>query len=387
MEFVYYLITLAIYNARIKLNLLKFVILFFAFSGFAQTKLSESLIAVHYEAEKTHELKQVIYKYNFVNHIYTGKEAIMTIHGNKEGKEYLRFDEGGNKLYQNRYLISPKGCILDLQEKKVLHDAPAKLVKCTNDSVIFYINDIFSGAYYSYYNLTKKQYADISDSNYKPTPGQNVEIDQHKSPYKLTYYPKGKEKQVLMEDAGHGGVAANGNKVEVPIYWIDDDSFLFPFIKITDLEGSIVKYTISTKTQKVIGSFNSTAKIPTSFCFETKKNGLVEFMFKDKLHLIHPLKESMLISFYKDIENDFSVSVDAKPGIGRLIYHKGVEVGKNNFELNNFRASENYAAIICNIKMGESAKKRNLSVYSIFKGKWESIYTDNIVSIEGWIKN
>lgn len=387
MEFVYYLITLAIYNERIKLKLLKFVILFFAFSGFAQTKLSESLIAVHYEAETTNDLKQVIYKYNFVNHVYAGKEAIMTINGNKEGKEYLRFDEGGNTLYQNRYLISPKGCILDLQEKKVLHDAPAKLVKCTNDSVIFFINDIFSGAYYSYYNLKEKKYADISNANYKPLVGQNVEIDQQKSPYKLVYYAKGKEKQILMDDAGHGGVTANGNKAEVPIYWINDDSFLFPNIKITDLEGSIVKYTLSTKTQKIIGTFNSITKMPTSFHFETKKNNLVEFMFKDKLYLIHPIKESMLISFYKDMENDFSVSVDLKPGVGRLIYHKGVEVGKNSFELNNFKASENYASIICNIKMGESAKKRTLSVYSIFKNKWESIYTDHIVSIEGWIKN
>lgn len=369
------------------MKIIKFIILFFTISSFAQTKLNESLIAVHYEGETTHELKQVIYKYNFVNHAYTGKESIMTIHGKKEGKEYLRFDEGGNVLYQNRYLISPKGCILDLQEKKVLHDAPAKLVKCTNDSVIFYINDPFSGAYYSYYNLSQKKYADISDVNFKPLVGQNVEIDQQKSPYRLIYYPKGKEKQTLMDDAGHGGVSANGNKVEVPIFWINNDAFLFPYIKITDLEGSIVKYTLSTKTQKVIGSFNSVSKAPTSFRFEQKKNGLVEFMFKDKLYLIHPIKESMLITFYKDMENDYSVSVDSRPGIGRLVYLKGVEIGKNNFELNNFKSSENYAAVICNIKMGESAKKRDLSIYSVFKEKWETIFTEHIVSLEGWIKN
>lgn len=369
------------------MKLIKLVILFFYFSGFAQTKLSESLIAVHYEAETTHELKQVIYKYNFVNHTYTGKEAIMTIHGKKDGKEYLRFDEGGNVLYQNRYLVSPKGCILDLKEKEVLHDAPAKLVKCSNDSVIFFINDVFSGAYYSYYNLAKKKYSDISDPNFKPELGQNVEIDQSTAPYKLIYYPKGKEKEVLMQDAGHGGVSANGNKINIPIYWIDNNSFLFPYIKITDMEGSVIKYTLSTKTQKAIGSFNSLSKIPTSFSFEKTTNGLVEFIFKDKLYLIHPTKENMLNAFYKDMEHNFSVSVDAKPGIGRLVYHKGVEIGKNSFELYNFKASENYAAIICNIKLGESAKKRNLSIYSIFKNKWESIYTEHIVSIEGWIKN
>ena len=141
------------------------ILLFISLTGFAQTKLSEALIAVHVDPDHKEVLKQVIYKYNFVNHIYIGKEVVMTVNGVKDGKDYMRFDEGENILYQNRYLISSKGCILDLDNKQVLHDAPAKVVRLSHDSVIFFINDVFSGAYYSYFNLETKKYADISDKN------------------------------------------------------------------------------------------------------------------------------------------------------------------------------------------------------------------------------
>ncbi|MCD6018213.1 MAG: hypothetical protein K0S53_1334 [Bacteroidetes bacterium] len=344
------------------------------------------MVVVGYGASGKEELKQVIVKFNFVNYVFAGKDTVMTVNGKKDGKDYLRFDEGENILYRNRYLISSKGCILDLQTREVLRDAPAKVVKLTNDSVIYFINDVFSGSYYSLYNLTTRLYSDISQPDFKPLVGQNVEIDQKSSPYKLIYFPKGKPKAILMDDAGHGGVSTIEKKTGVPVYWIDDNSFMFPYIKITDLEGSIVKYDLNLKTQKTIGSFSANAKIPTTFTFNKINNALVEFSFKDKYYLINPIKETMLNTYYKDFEYNYSISTDIKP-LGRTIYHKGIEIGKNYFELHNFKASNNHAAIICNIKMGGSATKRELSVYSVFKAKWENIYVDHLVSIAGWIIN
>lgn len=344
------------------------------------------MIVVVYDASGKENLRQVILKFNFVNYVFAGKDTIMRIDGKKGGKDYLRFDEGDNILYQNRYLISSKGCILDLQTGEVLRDAPAKVVKLTNDSIIYFINDVFSGSYYSLYNLTSRNYSDISQPGFKPLPGQQVEIDQQVSPHKLIYFPKGKTKVVLMEDAGHGGVSSQEKKAEVPIYWIDDNSFMFPNIRITDLEGSIVKYDLNLKTQKIIGPFNSNTKIPTNFTFNKINNALVEFSFKDKYYLINPIKETMLSTYYKDFEYNYSVSTELKP-LGRTIYHKGIEIGKNYFELHNFKASNNHAAIMCNTKMGGSASRKELSVYSVFKTKWENIYVDHLVSIAGWLIN
>ncbi len=158
----------------------------------AQVKMSESLVAVCYDPKNKEDLQQFIFKYNFVNHVYTGRDTIMSIDGKREGKDYLRFDEGNNTLCQNRYLVSAKGCILDLQTKEILHDAQAEVVRYGVDSVIYFINDVFSGPYYSIYDLNKRKYSNINDPEFKPVIGQQVEIDQKTSPYKLIYFPKGK---------------------------------------------------------------------------------------------------------------------------------------------------------------------------------------------------
>lgn len=360
--------------------------MFCSLLGSAQVKMNESLIVVCYDPAGKADLKQMVLKYNFINHSFAGRDTIMRINGTKNGKDYLRFDQGENTLFENRYLVSSRGCILDLETKEILHDAQATVVRFGVDSVIYFINDVFSGSYYSLYDLKKRKYSNINNPEFKPVIGQNVEVDQKTSPYKLVYTPKGKAKVVIMDDAGHGGVSSLEKKTEVPIFWITNNSFMFPYIKITDLEGSIIKYDLDLKTQKIIGGFNSVSKVPTTFSFNKLSNSLVEFSFKDKYFLINPIKETMLAAYYKEFDENYSVSVEAKP-IGRAIYYKGIEIGKKNFELNNFKASENHAAIIGNIKLGESVYRRELSVYSVFKTKWENIYIDNLISISGWIKN
>jgi len=363
-----------------------YILFILSFSAYSQSA-SESLIVVHYDPAKKAELGQFIYKYNYVNNVYAGREKIMSVSGRKNEKDYVRCDKGENILYKDRYLITGIGNIIDLKEKKVLHDGSAKLVRCSNDSIIFFTNDIFKGKFYSYFDLKSNTYAEIKNLTYKPILGQDVEFDRAKSPYKLYYYPQNKTKVLLMDDAGHGGVSASNNKMyDIPIYWIDNDNFLFPNIKITDLEGSMVKYTLSTKTAKTIGTFNSTAKIPPTYKITRGISGsFVEFYFKDKLFLINPAKETMLQSFYKEYDAGFSVEMEEKAA-GRGIWYKGKEIGKDHFDMKNFKTSANYAAIVKEIVMGDESYQQGMSVYNIYKGKWEAIDGEEVACLIGWIK-
>lgn len=366
-----------------------FVHIFFvvlSLAGYSQSA-TESLIVVHYDPAKKAELGQLIYRYNYVNNVYAGREKIMSVSGRKNEKDYIRADKGDNVLYKDRYMITGIGNVLDLKEKKVLHDGSAKLVRCSNDSIIFFTNDIFKGKYYSYFDLKTNTYAEIKSLTFKPILGQDVEFDRAKSPYKLYYYPQNKSKVLLMEDAGHGGVSASNNKMyDIPIYWIDNDNFLFPNIKITDLEGSVIKYTISTKTAKAIGTFNSTAKLPPTYKIMRGQTGaFVEFYFKDKLFLINPVKETMLQSFYKEFESGFSIEMEEK-STGRGIWLKGKEIGKDHFDMKNFKASANYAAIVKEIVMGDESYQQGMSVYNVYKGKWEAIDGEEVACLVGWIK-
>lgn len=354
--------------------------------GFAQNNTGESLIVIHYDEGNKANLGQLIYRYNFVNNVYAGREQIMAVAGKKNSKDYIRCDVGQNTLYKDRYLISGIGNVIDLKEKKVLYDGSAKLVRCSNDSIIFFTNDIFKGKFYSYFNLKTNTYSEIKSLTFKAIVGQDVEFDRTKSPYKLLYYPQNKPKVVLMEDAGHGGVSSKAPKADIPIYWVDQNTFIFPNIKITDLEGSIVKYNLETKTSKVIGTFNSTANVPATYQLVNSVDCYIEFYFKNKLYCINPAKETMLLSNYKEIDKNFSVEVEPK-STGRAVYYKGKEIGRNHFDMKNFKTSSNYAALVKEIIMGDESYQQGMSVYNVTKAKWETIDGEDVVALVGWINN
>lgn len=366
------------------MKILLHIILFCSVMSYAQNT-GESLIVVHYDEGNKANLGQHIYRYNFINSVYADREKILTVVGRKNDKDYIRCDRGDNVLYKDRYLISGIGNIIDLKEKKVVHDGSAKLIRCSNDSIIFFINDIFKGKYYAYFDLKTNTYSEIKSLTFKAALGEDVEFDRSKSPYKLEYFPKSKPKVLLMADAGHGGVTSMGKKVDIPVYWIDDNTFLFPNIKITDLEGSIVKYNLPSKTAKVLGTFNSTQKLPATYKFNKGSNGFVEFYFKEKLYMINPVKETMLISNFQEVDANFSIEVEAKPA-GRAVFYKGKDIGRNHFQLTNFKSSNNYAAIVKEIVMGEESYQQGMSIYNVSKSKWETVDGEEVANLVGWIK-
>lgn len=367
------------------MKILLHILLFVSALGFSQANVGESLIVIHYDQGNKATLGQLIYRYNFINNVYAGREELLAVTGRKGGKDYVRCDVGNNTLYKDRYLISGIGNIIDLKEKKVVYDGTGKLVKCSNDSIIFYINDIFKGKYYAYFDLNTSKYSEISNLTFKPIIGQDVEFDRTKSPYKLLYYPQNKPKVVLLDDAGHGGVSSKDKKADIPIYWVDNNTFIFPNIKITDLEGSIVKYNIATKTSKVIGTFNSTANVPATYQLVNSVDCYIEFYFKNKLYCINPAKETMLISNYKEIDKNFSVEVEPNPK-GRAVYFKGKDIGRYHFDLKNFKTSANYAVLVKEIIMGDESYQQGMSVYNVANAKWESVDGEDVASLVGWIK-
>lgn len=363
------------------------LLLFFASSSFyAQSDGVESLIVIQYDSLGESELKQCIYKYNFNGESYLGKEKIMTIEGKRSGQDYIRFDLGENTLYNNRYLISNSGNIIDLKDKKVLFDGNGKVVYCANDSVVYFINDAFDGKYFALFNLKTNKYSEIKNQHYNPLPGQEVEIDRSKSPYKLVYFPPKKAKEVLMHDAGHGGVSTgSAYKIGgIPIYWVDNHVFLFPNVKVSNLEGSIVKYDLKTKTAKEIGNFNSTSNLAPGYKFLKGRSSFVEFYFKDRLYLINPTKDVMLLTNFKEFDAGFSVEMITKQN-GRGVWLKGKEVGRQHFEIKNFRSSINHAALLKEVFFGDESIQQGLAVFCVAANKWKDLQAEKVVAVIGWI--
>ena len=196
-----------------------FILSFLMFSflnGFSQDAAPKhGLIVVHVETPIKAEFKQKIYNYHFLNGHFTGREEIITVNGKQGGKDYIRTDIGICSIYKDRYMITGIGNIIDLKEKKVLFDGRAQLVRCSNDSAIFYTNDFAKGKFYSVYNFKTNTYGEVKSLTFKAKIGQDVEYDKTTAPFKLNLYPPNKPKIELVKDAGYAQILSDGKTLDL----------------------------------------------------------------------------------------------------------------------------------------------------------------------------
>ncbi len=216
-----------------------------------------SLIVIHYDPASKGEFKQLVYSYRFLNGHFVGRDELMTFKGRvmdgKKEKDYIRTDLGTNILYKNRYLITGIGNIIDLKEKKILYDQKANLVRCSNDSAIYYTNDAFKGKFYSVYNFTTNKFSEVKSLTFKAVAGQDIEFDRSAQPYKLNFYPVDKPKVVLSTDAGYGQTNTESKRNEVSVWWLDKNSFVYPYFNKDNTEITFMKVTIDSKASVAVG--------------------------------------------------------------------------------------------------------------------------------------
>ena len=203
--------------------------LLFLFSQTLTAQTNEgkfSVLVAEYEENSNINLNQAVVRYDFEKGEMVRKEKLISVSTKKRGskEDYVRFDLATNTLYKNRYVVAGNGPIVDIQTGKVVMEEKAQLVKCANDSIVFYTNDIFKGKYYSFYNTLTNTYQKIENLSYKPLLGQDIEVDYSSTPFKIYYYPIGAEKKLLIDNAGF----VKKDKLKIPTYWLDNDNFIYP---------------------------------------------------------------------------------------------------------------------------------------------------------------
>lgn len=359
------------------------VYLFLSISGFCQDS-KKSLIVVHVDAASKSQYKQHIFMYHFLNGSFIGRDQIITVTGRREGKDYIRLDRGKNTLYKDRYLITGMGNIIDLQEKKVLFDGRASLVKCENDSAVFYTNDIFKGKFYSVYNFDKKNYSEVKDLLYKPRFEKDVEFDKTTTPFKLNYYPQGAAKVVLTVDAGYGQTTAKDARVaDPPTCWIDHKTFVYSYFNKENTELSFYKVNIESKESKLIGKLTMSAETQQAELSRVNDTELLMLLGHRQI-VINLEKNSVTDLSYAEIGNGFTY--ECKPAAaGRVVKLNGKEIGKLHFKPVNFVSDKNVAALVKEIMVGNEGYQQGICVWNGMDNKWETVEADDVLRLVGWV--
>lgn len=349
---------------------------------------SYSLIVVHYDPASKGEFKQLVYSYRFLNGHYQGREELMSFKGRvKEGKtekDYIRTDLGTNILYKNRYLITGVGNIIDLKERKILFDQKANLVRCSNDSAIYYTNDAFKGKYYSVYNFTTNKFSEVKSLTFKAIQGQDIEFDRSAQPYKLNFYPVDKPKIVLSADAGYGQTTTDLKKTDISVWWLDKNTFVYPSFNKENTEITFVKVSIDSKVSAPVGKagIKQQNEQPGFTKIGPKQ---AQYNFGEKKFLVDVEKNTVTEMLYTNPENGFSVECKTNP-YGHVIKLNGKEVGKYHFQIKNIRTEQNIAAIVKELVVGTESYQQGLSVWNNSKQAWQSVDAEEVIALIGWLK-
>lgn len=352
----------------------------------SQSNIKQSLYVVHVESSGKSQFRQRIFSYHFLNGSFTGRDEVLSVDGKREGKDYIRTDRGSNTIYRNRYLITGIGNIIDLKEKKVLFDGKAGLIRCSNDSAIFYTNDLFKGKFYSVYDFKTNQYKEVKDLLFKPKPGRDVEFDKSVTPFKICYYPQGKPKVVLTADAGYGQQGLKDNFVpDPPMDWIDNDNFLYVYFNKDNTEIGIHKVHVDSKTMTLIGKLAVTKELaPAQLSNVNNEKWMLRL--GNRQILIDLKAGTVTQPDYSNPEYGFSYACKADSK-GRVIQLNGKDIGKFHFEGKNFAVGDNTAAFVKELMIGPESYQSGLMTWNYTKKTWEPVEAEEVLTVIGWARD
>jgi len=376
------LISLKIYKMK---KLAAFILFFLAGSLFFAQEVKQGLVVVHVDPTGKAEFKQKIMMYHFLNGHYTGRTELLTVSGKKDGKDNIRTDLGINTLYNNRYLITGIGNIIDLKEKKVLFDGRANLLRCSNDSAIFYTNDIFKGKFYSVYNFKTNVYGEVKSLTFKPKVGQDVEFDKTTSPFKINLYPQNKPKVLLVGDAGYGQSGTKEGRVpDPPMYWLDNSNFVYSNFNKENTEISFFKVNVDSKSNTLVGKVAIKADAQNAQ-IQKVSNTQALFFIGSKQILIDVAANTVSDLQFTKPSDGFSYECKTN-SYGHLVKLNDKDVGKYHFQPKNFKTENNIASLVKELVVGPESYQQGMAVWNANKQGWENVDSEDVLTLVGWVK-
>lgn len=316
------------------------------------------------------------------------REKVMDVVTQQEGDKTprVRFDLGRNQIYRNRYIITAYGQVVDMTDKKVLVDTHDQFVKASGDSIVFYTNDIFRGVYYSVLDLKTGVFAKVTKPNYNPLPGNNVEPDCSSRNFKIHYYPPSAPKVEVVKDAGYGedvSLIPNG-KPRLPMHWIDNVNFIYPYYNSTHDVVTIYQVNYSTHEQKRIGAIDQLPENRRYSEFLIDPDGNVVYSCARGYFRIDLNKNTVEeMTFYR-VGFGFEIAMEETPGKGNEVIHSGQTIGHYFCTPKLAVAAEGAVAFPYEIVMENERYLQGSCYWTKETNKWKTTGDSDLASVVGW---
>jgi hypothetical protein len=370
------------------------IVFFFAFiflsAFYPGIEKNHSLIIAVYDGQAASNHIIHLQRISFSGGTPGAPETIMNIVTQQAGDRSprIRFDLGANKIYRNRWIITSYGNVIDLEQKKVLVDGHDQFVRASGDSIIFYTNDISRGKFYSVLDLKTGMYAQVKSPSFRAHLGQDVQPDCTLKNFKLYYYPPSAQKVEIIKDAGFGEDISliPQAKPSCPIYWIDNDNFLYPNYSSAHDYVSIMKVNFSTKMQEKVGGID---KLPEnhrlSSFYQNVDGDIIYSCARGHYKIDHAKKEVTELEFFSE-GNGFSVAADETDKKGRVI-RSGENIIGTYYCLPGLTATTTgFIAFPYEMVLGDEHYLQGVAVYSATAKQWKTVSDSDLSAVVGWIE-
>jgi hypothetical protein len=357
----------------IALMLLHFVILV---SRVNAVERKYSLILAEYGEDSKGAQTQTLVRYHFEDGKLVAKDSILTTK-----TLGLRFDLGRNQIYNDRYVITTWGDVIDLTTRQILFKSKGTLVGVDkgSDAVVVRVERDNDRGFHTF-NLASHQYQLIEQHSRWEMPGTlspNGHLSASGDGSKIWQHRPNGEKILLGSDFSRSGTM-ECSSFETPTFlWIDDKHLLTQRgngnLVIVDVEGR-------TEALATVPNVDGPACGP-----ELQRDGDNQIYYEEdqKAWRIDVAKRTFEPYLWEASGNGFDMQYQRNASYGHLIRYRGTEIGRwwcGSAATVPGHIAVEFGPVGSNLGYPEGVK-----VWSAENGLWTTIKPGWLVAIIGWI--
>lgn len=360
------------------------IILLSYLSCFGQTNKTKSLLVAEFEKDcKGVKNCTHLVKYSFLDGIFLSKDTIFSDLSNQ-----TVVYGSSDFLLKNRYVITSSGSIIDINEKTLLLEGYNRFIDTVGSNILFYKGNNYTPEGYWVYDLEKRTYEFILDSNfyslngiYSPDRQWAIEIIEGRKSIINRY----NRKIVKVFNKSIRLNPLSSTRRNIPALWIDNKNVLYAYNStVNNIE--IVKYNLDSNTDSLIVTIDSVPADHVNARFYFNPNKKIVFQCAKGLIEIDLNDHSYSLNLYSSLGNNFEIEYKMNNDYGRVLKYQGTEIGK--FWCNNNTAIATQGYII--VEYGEIGSNLGypdgIKVWNDITKAWIEIEIPWISSIISWLK-
>ncbi|MDR2425105.1 MAG: hypothetical protein LBD59_10350 [Prevotellaceae bacterium] len=299
---------------------------------------------------------------------------------------YVSFGHGRNFIYNNRYVISGTGNVIDIDTKSLVIEESDYYVDSSGDSLIFRTE---KG--YWVLDLKTKNYGLVTDKNYRNIKGllspdlkHGIEIDNSKSPHTILLCDSTNVCEMIVDDCGFGTklLRFSSFSPKVATLWLDNFNFVYANCS-SNVE--IRKVNINTKSNELLGIIDSVPPsiLNAGFFIDLNKDLIFacskgDYMVDQNLKILRVMNEKYHGNhFSSDLKED-------KEGV--VIRHKNEVIGKLYCKSYGAVTTSGYFAVEYGDPGSNLGYPKGFKVWSVENQAWITVDIPWLCAVTGWIE-